>query len=159
MVITKVVRIPQIQPVAVRQSSFRESDSARPMWLDLSVGVQLTWLLKSSIWKGNVFNALDRGEHGLGEELCIAGKVCVSGLMGIGENTTQECSAGLGTLRLSCRCTADSSVSKPSGIKTEKGLAVPYDTTPIWHPKECKLSHAHGSCAAKLTSGNYSGNY
>lgn len=57
MVITKVVRIPQIQPVAVRQSSFRESDSSRPMWLDLSVGVQLTWLLKSSIWKGNVFNA------------------------------------------------------------------------------------------------------
>ena len=58
MVITKVVRIPQIQPVAARRSSFRESDSARPMWFGLGVGgMELAWLLKSSIWKGNVFNA------------------------------------------------------------------------------------------------------
>ena len=50
MVITKVARIPQIQLVAARRSLFRGSG-----WL--GVGTELSWLLKSSIWKGNVFNA------------------------------------------------------------------------------------------------------
>ncbi len=57
MVIREVARIPQIQRVATRQAPLRKPDSAPSMWLDSSMGIAMSWMLKSSIWKGNVFNA------------------------------------------------------------------------------------------------------